>query len=143
MNSSQVNAEPAGSSPPPIVVRWFRRDEAVAVSRLIGPTMLTVNVANYPVARLRELAEWFDVSHVLELGARRDCLVACDGEVILGTIGLEGVDLVTFFVAPPVQVSGVGSRLLQCLEIVAQAKGVTELRVEAGQSRSFRRRQRR
>ena len=114
-----------------VSVRTFRPDDAIAVSRLIGHTMLTVNVADYPVERLRELAEWFDASRVLQLSEQRQCLVACRGEVVVGTIALEGMEVVTFFVAPSSQRTGIGSRLMESIESVARELCVTELQVHA------------
>ena len=47
----------------------------------------------------------------------------------MGTVAVEGADLLTFFVRPAFQRQGIGTRLLQAIETVATGNGVQAIEV--------------
>jgi putative acetyltransferase len=114
-----------------VAIRAFAPHDAEAVSALIQHTMRVSNSHDYPLARLQPLIDYFSPDKVRQLNQERVCLVAeIDGQVI-GTAGLEDVELVTFFVHPDHQGMGIGTRLLAAIEEQARARGLTRITVDS------------
>jgi GNAT superfamily N-acetyltransferase len=114
-----------------VVIRAFAPRDAEAVSLLIRHTMQVSNSRDYPLVRLRLLMNYFSPAKVLQLSQERECLVAeVDGQII-GTVGLESAELVTFFVHPDRQGQGVGALLLAAIEERARALGITRITVDS------------
>jgi GNAT superfamily N-acetyltransferase len=109
--------------------RPYESRDAEAVSALIRRTIRITNSADYAMDRLERLIEYFTPSRIDELNQERYCVVVDrDGEIV-GTAGLEGNELVTFFVAPDLQREGIGSALLRQVEQFARTSGIAELHV--------------
>lgn len=114
-----------------MIIRAFAPTDAEAVSALIRHTMRVSNSRDYPLERLQLLIDYFSPTKVLQLSQERECLVAeVDGQVI-GTVGLEADELVTFFVHPDHQGQGVGARLLMAIEERAGALGIARITVDS------------
>lgn len=112
-------------------IREFEPADALPVSSLIRLTMRVSNGADYPLAVLEPLMEYFSPSNVTRLSQERFCLVAIQDRAIVGTIALEEQTVVTFFVHPDIQGGGIGSRLLEALESEALKRGIRNLQVES------------
>ena len=114
-----------------VLIRAFAPQDGEAVSALIGHTMRVSNSQDYPLARLQPLIDYFSPDKVRRLNQERLCLVAeVDGQVV-GTIGLEGAELVTFFVHPDRQGMGIGKQLLAAIEERARAQGIATITVDS------------
>jgi predicted N-acetyltransferase YhbS len=114
-----------------VSIRTFAPDDAEAISALIRHTMQVSNSRDYSLARLQPLIDYFSPEKVRQLNQERMCLVAeVDGQVI-GTVGLEDAELVTFFVHPDHQNSGIGTQLLAAIEELARAEGLTCIKVDS------------
>jgi predicted N-acetyltransferase YhbS len=114
-----------------VVIRAFAPQDGEAVSALIRYTMQVSNSHDYPLARLQPLMDYFSPQKVRQLNQERLCLVAdVDGQVI-GTVGLEDAELVTFFVHPDHQGKGIGARLLDAIEEHARELGITRITVDS------------
>jgi GNAT superfamily N-acetyltransferase len=114
-----------------IIIRAFAPHDAEAVSALIRRTMQVSNSRDYPLARLQPLMDYFSPEKVLLLSQERVCLVAEVDERVIGTVGLEGTELVTFFVHPDHQGRGIGAQLLAAIEERARALGVVRITVDS------------
>jgi predicted N-acetyltransferase YhbS len=114
-----------------MVIRPFAPHDAEAISALIRYTMRVSNSHDYPLARLQPLMDYFSPDKVRQLNQERLCLVAeIEGQVI-GTIGLEGAELATFFVHPDHQGVGIGTQLLITIEERARAQGLAAITVDS------------
>src|SRR5689334_17544883 len=111
------------------IIRTFEPRDAQAVSALIRCTMRESNSRDYPLDRLQPLIDYFSPEKVLRLGQERVCLVAEIDQLLIGTAGLDGAELATFFVLPEYQGQGVGTQLLAAIEAHARAKGIGRLTV--------------
>ncbi len=114
-----------------VVIRRFETEDAEAVSYVIRETMRVSNLDDYPIERLQPLIDYFSPQKVLHLNAERHCLVAEMDDKIVGTAALEDSELVTFFVLPAYQRTGLGMRLLKAIEEFALRTGLRQLRLEA------------
>ncbi len=104
---------------PNIVVRGFVAEDAERVSELIRATLLTSNAADYPLADLESLADWYSAAGLISRlpVAHRIVALAEDGDdTIVGTAARRENRLESFFVHPDWQRRGVGSLLLEALE---------------------------
>lgn len=108
----------------------MRRDhlDALLAEPLIGRIAVVCLVANQV---LGSIIDYFSPEKVDALNQERMCFVAEDGGEIVGTGALEGEELVTFFVSPERQRSGIGSALLSAVEKAASDCGLQQLRVGA------------
>lgn len=114
-----------------IQIRLYRADDAAAVSSIIRTTMRISNSADYPLAQLQPLIDYFSPAKVDQINQTRLCLVAEEDGVLVATGGLEDGELVTFFVLPTQQGRGIGAALLLALEAAARGQGLSELKVDA------------
>ena len=114
-----------------MIIRNFETKDADAVSFVIRETMRVSNSSDYPLERLKPLMEYFSPEKVLCLNQERLCLVTEIDNQIVGTVALEGAELVTFFVLPDHQRKGVGTQLLQAVEKLAVENNVNLLQLEA------------
>ena len=116
-----------------VSIRPYRSADARAVSRLIRTTMRISNRADYPMERLQPLIDYFSPEKVEALSRERICFVAEEAGEIVGTGALEGGELVTFFVAPQKQGSGIGPLLLGAVEgVAAQRIAATDVPPHSG-----------
>lgn len=114
-----------------IMIRPFEAKDAEVVSSIIRTTMRISNSADYNLDTLQPLIAYFCPQKVAALAQERYCLVATvDGKTV-ATAALEDGYLLTFFVLPAYQGSGIGSRLLAALEEHAQSQGIETLVVES------------
>ena len=114
-----------------MIIRKFEFKDAEAVSFVIRHTMQVSNSSDYPFERLEPLIEYFSPEKVLVLNQERHCLVAELNNRVVGTVAIEDSDLVTFFVLPECQRTGVGTRLLQAIEKIAVENKINLLKLEA------------
>ena len=114
-----------------VTIRTFEPRDAEAVSSLIRRTMAISNTADYDLARLQPLMDYFSPEKVLQLSHERICLVAEHHAQVVGTIALEGAELCTFFVDPGYQGMGIGSQLLTAIEHMAVAMGLDEIHMDS------------
>jgi GNAT superfamily N-acetyltransferase len=115
----------------PVRIRPYESRDADAVSQLIRSTMLTSNAADYPLDRLQPLIDYFTPEKVDQINRDRSCFVAEVDAIIVGTAGLEGDALVTFFVSPTRQRQGIGAGLLREVEETARRQGLRRLMVHS------------
>ena len=98
---------------------------------MLRTTMRESNAADYSLAKLLPLIDYFSPERIARLATERTCLVAeTDGRVI-ATGALDGCELVTFFVLPTHQRGGVGAQLLNGLEAIARTRQCGQLRVHS------------
>ena len=114
-----------------VTIRTFEPRDAEAVSSLIRRTMAISNTADYDLARLQPLMDYFSPEKVLQLSQERICLVAEHHAQVVGTIALEGTELCTFFVDPDHQGMGIGSQLLTAIEGMAVEMGLVAIHMDS------------
>lgn len=112
-------------------IRNFKPEDADAVSFVIRQTMRVSNSSDYSLEILEPLIEYFSPEKVLLLNQERHCLVAEFDKKIVGTVAVENSELVTFFVLPEYQRTGIGMKLLQAIERLAVENKINLLKVEA------------
>jgi len=114
-----------------LLIRTFKAQDAKNISNLIRKTMSVSNSKDYPAERLKLLIAYFSPEKVVKLSKERVCLVAESENRLIGTIALEGNELLTFFVHPDFQTRGVGTQLLDAIEKLAISHEVTLLTCKA------------
>jgi GNAT superfamily N-acetyltransferase len=114
-----------------LIIREFAPQDGEAVSALIRQTMRVSNSQDYPLERLQPLMDYFSPDKVRQLNQERICLVAESAGQLIGTIGLAGIELVTFFVCPDHQGKGIGKQLLTTIEQLARAQGIDTITVDS------------
>jgi GNAT superfamily N-acetyltransferase len=112
-------------------IRPYESRDADAVSQLIRSTMLISNSSDYPLDRLQPLIDYFTPEKLDQINRDRSCFVAEVDSTIVGTAGLEGDALVTFFVSPTRQRQGIGAGLLREVEGTARSQGLRKLQVHS------------
>jgi GNAT superfamily N-acetyltransferase len=117
-----------------VLVRHFTEPDADAVAALIRETLLTTNIADYPMEELELLAEWYSARGLVSRMGVTERLVAVvteGGEQIVGTAARRENRLEGFFVAPAWQGKGVGEQLLAALEEICLQAAMRAIWLEA------------
>lgn len=114
-----------------VQIRSAKFSDAGHISRLVQNTIRISNAQDYPEAVIERVAANFSTEAIQRLLGNRFVLVATRGEIVVGTASLDGNVVRTVFVAPEVQGSGVGRRLMGAIETTAQGKGTVVIQVPA------------
>lgn len=115
----------------PFYIRPYHSEDAEAVSRLIRRTMRVSNSSDYSMDCLQALIDYFSPEKVEQINQERLCFVAESPDGVVGTAGLEGHVLVTFFVDPAHQQRGIGAALMREIETTARRQGLSRLEVQS------------
>ncbi len=106
-----------------MLVRRFESDDAEEVSRLIGRNFIEINIRDYPVQEMEELASIYNAEKVKNIADNGHMYLVSDENTIVGTgtvasyWGSETESiLLTIFVLPEYQGKGVGRLIMQNLE---------------------------
>jgi GNAT superfamily N-acetyltransferase len=105
--------------------------DAGAISRVIVAALRQTNARDYAAEIIARLEKSFSPAAVRELIAKQKMFVAVLGRQIVGTAGLDGSMVRSFFVAPDAQGTGIGSRLMAAVENAARAAGITTLMLQS------------
>lgn len=117
----------------------FQPEQAQAVSALICRNLMEVNTRDYDRAEMEDLAASYTPEQVIHMAGQRTMLVAKQGDVLVGTAGLEpdwsGEEdtfyVLSVFVLPECHGKGVGRALMEGLEAWAREQGARRLRLSA------------
>lgn len=112
-------------------IRAARHDDAEVISQVIRSALRETNANDYPREVIERLEQIFSPAAVLDFISTRKVFVAVSGQRIVGTVSLEGRAVRTTFIAPDVQRSGVGRRLMAEVERTARDAGVPMLVVQS------------
>ena len=110
-----------------VVIRKFEPKDAEAVSDVVRLTIKISNGADYAPEILQPLVDYYSPEKMLQLSRERDCLIAEIENHVVGTVALEGNNIVTFFIHPDHQRKGIGVKLIVELEAVAAQKGLSKI----------------
>ncbi|MBT3276008.1 MAG: GNAT family N-acetyltransferase [Spirochaetales bacterium] len=112
-------------------IRLVRASEIEQLSALIRNTLLISNSSHYDMQVVRNLSRQYTARHVRDMALRREMFIHLLDTRITGTISLKDETLFSFFVAPDVQRTGIGTQLLEFAEKTAKNRGELVLRVGA------------
>lgn len=103
--------------------------DAAGISRVVIATLRESNAADYDEHTIQRVERSFSEPAVLALLTHRLVFVTVVEGEVLATASLEDDVVRSVFVAPSRQGLGIGARLMQCVEHVAIAQGLQQLRV--------------
>jgi N-acetylglutamate synthase-like GNAT family acetyltransferase/uncharacterized protein (DUF1330 family) len=112
-------------------IRPAADDDAGAISQVIVGALRQTNARDYAPEIIARLEKNFSPTAVRELIRKQKVFVAVLGRQIVGTAGLDGGMVRSFFVAPDAQGTGIGSRLMTEVENAARAAGITTLMLQS------------
>ena len=110
-----------------VQIRLAGSTDAEAMSRVIVAALHATNAADYPPEVIKAVAASFTPEHVRSRFATRTVFVATQGGSIIGTASLNGDVVRSVFVSPDAQGKGVGAALMEAVERLAAAQGLTAL----------------
>ncbi len=110
-------------------IRPYTDNDAGAAAAVVVTSMQVTNAPDYPAEVIAHLSAYNTPEQFQKLVARgREILLAEDASGrIAGTVGLDAGELVTLFVLPDVQGSGIGAALVAAVEQLARTRGLTAL----------------
>ena len=114
-----------------INIRLAQDGDADHISALVQHTIRVSNSQDYSAAIIDRVADSFSAEAVLGLIRQRVVFVAVDAENLVGTASLDGEVVRRVFVHPEMQGRGIGHRLMNAIEALANQQGVVALRVPA------------
>ena len=112
-------------------IRRFTDKDARRTSHLIRRTLRVSNGPDYPATTIDSFVDHFSPAKLREISRERDMYVVEVGRYLVATGSLAGGSIATFFVNPRYQGRGIGTALLEHLERLALAKGLSELHLNA------------
>ena len=104
-------------------IRRASAKDATGLSDMMRRAIVVTNAADYPPDVIDRLVARHGVEDVAAMIATRDVFSALDGDVLVGTIALEGDQLRGLFVEPDRQGEGLGGCLVASLEAHAVGLG--------------------
>lgn len=111
------------------LVRPATAEDAVAISRVVIAALRDSNARDYPPEVIAQVEHSFAPQAISALLAKRKVYVACLGEALVGTAGLDGDVVRSVFVDPAHQGGGIGRQLMEVIHATAASAGVRALRV--------------
>jgi GNAT superfamily N-acetyltransferase len=105
-------------------IRPALEDDADEISAVILRTLRETNAKDYAREIIERVEHSFSPSAVLQLIGKRTVIVATIGRRVVGTASLEGSIVRTVFVAPDVQVRGIGKLLMAEIERTARERNI-------------------
>jgi ribosomal protein S18 acetylase RimI-like enzyme len=108
-------------------IRKFRGSDAAQASSCITKAVLGTSTEYYPKENIAFLAAIYSPEKIKEEFAKKYCLVAVEGNEVLGTVGLRDGRVVGLFVHPSYLRKGIGTKLLRAIEKVAKEKGLEKV----------------
>jgi putative acetyltransferase len=114
-----------------LTIRPATAADVAALSDLIRRTVRLSNASDYPAEVVELISADNAPDKVAQRLVERDVFVCCEGQRLVGTIGLGGDKLRSLFVEPGLQGKGVGARLVAHLEAHARKAGVAELHLSS------------
>lgn len=105
--------------------------DAGAISQVIVAALRETNAKDYAPEIIARLENNFSPAAVRGLIRKQKMFVAVLGQQIVGTAGLDGSMVRSFFVAPDAQGTGIGSRLMAEVENAARQAGITTLMLQS------------
>jgi GNAT superfamily N-acetyltransferase len=110
-------------------IRPALEDDADEISAVILRTLRETNAKDYAREIIERVEHSFSPSAVLQLIGKRAVFVATIGSRVVGTASLDGSVVRTVFVAPDVQVRGIGKLLMAEIERTARERNIPWLAV--------------
>lgn len=114
------------------LIREFHQNDAVEVSSLIRRSILIRDNSSYSNQNIEAIVEHYSPKQVGSGLEFKTVLVYEDDGKIVGTGALEGNEVLTVFIDPEYQNRGIGSKLMDTLEVEASTKGHKEVWLVAG-----------
>jgi GNAT superfamily N-acetyltransferase len=105
-------------------IRPALEDDADEISAVILRTLRETNAKDYAREIIERVEHSFSPSAVLQLIGKRAVFVATIGSRVVGTASLDGSVVRTVFVAPDVQVRGIGKLLMAEIERTARERNI-------------------
>ena len=105
------------------IIRRLRDEDADVVSKLVCRNFLEVNIKDYPLAEMEQLASVFNREKILDMNKWAHSYVACVEGVVVGCGSIaqywgkidESI-LLTIFVLPELHGRGIGTQIIKALE---------------------------
>ncbi|QMV62099.1 GNAT family N-acetyltransferase [Pseudomonas berkeleyensis] len=112
-----------------IEIRAAQPHDAPAISRVIVDALRISNARDYSPEVIQRVESNFTAERIGKLIETRLVLAALQDQQVLGTASLDGQVIRTVFVDPTQQGKGIGRRLMEAIERLAQERGARELLV--------------
>jgi GNAT superfamily N-acetyltransferase len=107
----------------PVNIRRLQKNDAAAVSCLVGRNFLEVNIKDYPEDTISQLVKSYNTEKILRIANSAHSYVACIGPKIIGCgsiasfLGKENESiLLAIFVLPEYHGKGIGREIMTTLE---------------------------
>lgn len=110
-------------------IRKFEPEDAKEVSRLISRALREVSIRDYSRDVIENVESDYKPSELVKKSNKRDIFVAETKERIKGTASLENNTIYSVFVDPEFHRKGIGRKLMEQVESVAEKRGIKRLEV--------------
>jgi len=112
-------------------IREFRREDAPKVSRLIRKALLEVNSEDYPMKVIDFMYDLFTPRNLIDISSRKAMYVVVHDDKVLATGALSGDEIMTVFVDPRFHGKGIGTMMMDFLEVIAAKKGLRSVKLSS------------
>jgi GNAT superfamily N-acetyltransferase len=115
-------------------IRKFRKEDAKEVSNIIRRCLREVVSKDYPKKAIVGLCDFFTPALLIKNSKNRHLFVAVEKDKIIGTASLKDNTALTVFVNPDIHGKGVGSKLMDKVEGLAEKNGYKIIKLPSGLS---------
>ena len=113
---------------PKIIIRKFTQKDIEKTSFLIKKVLNEINSKDYSLDVIQFMCDFYSSKKIIKKLSTHKIYVTVEDNNILGTVSLKNNQISSLFVDPKFQGNGIGTKLMDYVELIARKNGYNSTR---------------